>query len=184
MKKLLALLLALAMVFALVACTAGGSDLDYVKKNGKMIIGYTVYEPMNYTDENGNGQTGIGNFWWAGKYVAFKLDVEKEGDYMLSFRYTYEGEDAPISKVMSVAVSNIVQPLGGEPFKTAKSITLSSPYRIHLPKGDAHLKLVIESVPAPGFYGLILTPAESDASETVKEERKERKKKARTAPAR
>jgi polar amino acid transport system substrate-binding protein len=32
----------------------GDSDLSYVKKNGKMIIGYTVYEPMNYTDENGN----------------------------------------------------------------------------------------------------------------------------------
>ena len=30
------------------------SDLAYVKANGSMIIGYTVYEPMNYTDENGN----------------------------------------------------------------------------------------------------------------------------------
>jgi polar amino acid transport system substrate-binding protein len=30
------------------------SDLAYVQGNGKMIIGYTVYEPMNYTDEDGN----------------------------------------------------------------------------------------------------------------------------------
>ena len=29
------------------------SDLEYIKGNGKMIIGYTVYEPMNYTDANG-----------------------------------------------------------------------------------------------------------------------------------
>lgn len=28
-------------------------DLDYIKKNGELVIGYTVYEPMNYTDESG-----------------------------------------------------------------------------------------------------------------------------------
>jgi polar amino acid transport system substrate-binding protein len=33
--------------------TADDSDLAYIKENGKMVIGYTVYEPMNYTDENG-----------------------------------------------------------------------------------------------------------------------------------
>ena len=56
MKKIIALLLALTMVFALVACSKADSDSDkaYIEKNGKMIIGYTVYEPMNYTDENGN----------------------------------------------------------------------------------------------------------------------------------
>ncbi|MDY5626028.1 MAG: transporter substrate-binding domain-containing protein [Clostridia bacterium] len=32
---------------------SGDSDLDYIKKNGKMVIGYTVYDPMNYTDDNG-----------------------------------------------------------------------------------------------------------------------------------
>ncbi|GAE87190.1 amino acid ABC transporter substrate-binding protein [Acetivibrio straminisolvens] len=60
MKKLMSLLLALTMVLALAACgsreankTQDGSDLDYVKGKGKLIIGYTNYEPMNYTDENG-----------------------------------------------------------------------------------------------------------------------------------
>ena len=33
--------------------TAAG-DLDYIKEKGKMVIGYTVYEPMNYTDADGN----------------------------------------------------------------------------------------------------------------------------------
>ena len=33
---------------------AAGSDLDYIKGKGKMVIGYTVYEPMNYTDADGN----------------------------------------------------------------------------------------------------------------------------------
>ncbi|NLX64056.1 MAG: amino acid ABC transporter substrate-binding protein [Clostridiaceae bacterium] len=61
MKKLLSILLILTMVISFAACSraqktstnAGDSDLAYVKANGKLIIGYTVYAPMNYTDENG-----------------------------------------------------------------------------------------------------------------------------------
>ena len=59
MKKLFSAVLAAAMCLSLAACSGkpaeGGSDSDlaYVKNNGKMVIGYTVYEPMNYTDENG-----------------------------------------------------------------------------------------------------------------------------------
>ena len=29
------------------------SDAEYVKKNGKLIVGITDYEPMDYKDENG-----------------------------------------------------------------------------------------------------------------------------------
>lgn len=32
---------------------AADSDLAYIQGKGSMTIGYTVYEPMNYTDENG-----------------------------------------------------------------------------------------------------------------------------------
>ena len=67
MKRLLSLLLASLLLCALCACSGGttpapaastsapaaDSDLAYVTANKKMIIGYTVYEPMNYTDENG-----------------------------------------------------------------------------------------------------------------------------------
>ena len=65
MKKWNVLLLALAMMLTMAACggqsqptgapgeTGGQSDLAYVKNNGKLIIGYTIYQPMNYTDENG-----------------------------------------------------------------------------------------------------------------------------------
>lgn len=35
------------------AQAGGESDLAYIQDKGNMIIGYTVYEPMNYTDENG-----------------------------------------------------------------------------------------------------------------------------------
>ena len=77
MKRLVSAFLAGAMALSLAACggaaststvassAASGSaaasasetaasDLDYIKKKGKMVIGYTVYEPMNYTDADGN----------------------------------------------------------------------------------------------------------------------------------
>lgn len=54
MRKVVTLLLALFMLFSLAACKeADKSDLGYVKGKGKLIIGYTDYAPMNYTDENG-----------------------------------------------------------------------------------------------------------------------------------
>ena len=37
-----------------VSDSAADSDMEYIRGNGKIIIGYTVYEPMNYTDDKGN----------------------------------------------------------------------------------------------------------------------------------
>ena len=77
MKRLVSAFLAGAMALSLAACggaaststvassAASGSaaasaaetaasDLDYIKEKGEMVIGYTVYEPMNYTDADGN----------------------------------------------------------------------------------------------------------------------------------
>ena len=76
MKRLVSAFLAGAMALSLAACggaaststaasasaSASGSaaasqtadsDLAYIQGKGKMVIGYTVYEPMNYTDDNG-----------------------------------------------------------------------------------------------------------------------------------
>ncbi len=67
-KKWTALLLALTLSLGLAACSGGTTaatptpspsatpaedDLSYVLNKGEMVIGYTVYEPMNYMDENG-----------------------------------------------------------------------------------------------------------------------------------
>ena len=76
MKRLVSAFLAGAMALSLAACggsaststaassaaasaapassVAADSDLAYIQSNGKMVIGYTVYEPMNYTDADGN----------------------------------------------------------------------------------------------------------------------------------
>ena len=75
MKKIFALLLAVMMVLSLVACGTTeapvdveepsvdapvdapveetASDLAYVTENGKLVVGITIYEPMNYYDEAG-----------------------------------------------------------------------------------------------------------------------------------
>lgn len=36
------------------AANSADSDLAYIQGNGQMVIGYTVYAPMNYTDDEGN----------------------------------------------------------------------------------------------------------------------------------
>ena len=71
MKKIIALVLTLVLA---AACFAGcgskkDSDLAYVKKNGKLIVGITDYEPMDYKDENGN---------WTGFDAEFAQLVAKE----------------------------------------------------------------------------------------------------------
>ena len=78
MKRLISAFLAGAMALSLAACggaaststaasaasgtaasasasaAAADSDLAYIQGKGKMVIGYTVYAPMNYTDDEGN----------------------------------------------------------------------------------------------------------------------------------
>ena len=65
MKKVLAILLAMAMVVAFAGCgkkaedeqadTKGASsDMQYVKDKGTLVVGITEFEPMDYKDENGD----------------------------------------------------------------------------------------------------------------------------------
>ena len=76
LKRFLSLFVAGAMALSLAACSGAASmstaasssgsaagsaasasadsDLAYIQGKGKMVIGYTVYAPMNYTDDEGN----------------------------------------------------------------------------------------------------------------------------------
>ena len=58
-KRFIAALAASMLTLSALAGCAGGtetasdSDYEYIKNNGKMVIGITEYQPMNYYDENG-----------------------------------------------------------------------------------------------------------------------------------
>ena len=55
MKKIVALLLATLMVATLLAgCSSQKEDWAYIEDKGTLVIGITLYEPMNYYDEEGN----------------------------------------------------------------------------------------------------------------------------------
>ena len=65
MKKFASMGLALAMMLSLAACggsktpaasssAAAESDMEYVKNKGKLVVGITNYEPMDYKDKDGN----------------------------------------------------------------------------------------------------------------------------------
>ncbi|MBQ9326648.1 MAG: transporter substrate-binding domain-containing protein [Clostridia bacterium] len=52
MKKLFAILLTLAMI-ATMSVSFAETDLEYVQGKGKLVVGITDFEPMDYKDENG-----------------------------------------------------------------------------------------------------------------------------------
>ncbi len=68
MKKILALVLALCMVFALCACgkkaAPADSDKAYVQGKGTLIVGITDFEPMDYKND-------------AGEWIGFDADMAK-----------------------------------------------------------------------------------------------------------
>ena len=93
MKKFFAMLLALTLILSLAACggskkeeskqeetqteetTTPESDAAYIEGNGKLVVGYTVYEPMNYTDANGTF-TGFDTEY--AEAICAKLGLEPE----------------------------------------------------------------------------------------------------------
>ena len=55
MKKIIALLMVFCMLFAFAGCgSRETSDLEYVKERGKLVVGITVFEPMDFQDKDGN----------------------------------------------------------------------------------------------------------------------------------
>ena len=79
MKKMIALLLAALMVLSMAACAsksaASDSDLAYVQGKGKLVIGITDFEPMDYKNESGEW---IGFDADMAKAFAASLGVEAE----------------------------------------------------------------------------------------------------------
>jgi polar amino acid transport system substrate-binding protein len=84
MKRLLTLALAVLMIAGCAISFAScgkGSDFKKIEEKGEMVVGYTVYAPMNYYDANGDlvaDETGefIGFDTELAKMVAEKLGIK------------------------------------------------------------------------------------------------------------
>lgn len=66
LRKIIAVVLALVMItVCFAACSKTKSDMEYVKEKGKLVVGITDFEPMDYQDKDGN-------------WIGFDADMAKE----------------------------------------------------------------------------------------------------------
>ena len=59
MKRILALVLMASLLCTALASCGGGSDLAKVKESGKLVVGVTVYPPMDYVDDESGEWVGF-----------------------------------------------------------------------------------------------------------------------------
>ena len=59
MKKIIALLLAVMLLAGICGCSAAGSDLEAVKKEGKLVVGITDFAPMDYREAGSDEWVGF-----------------------------------------------------------------------------------------------------------------------------
>lgn len=59
MKKLLAILMTLTMLFAFAGCGAQAKDSEKIIENGKLVVGITDYAPMDYKVKGSDEWTGF-----------------------------------------------------------------------------------------------------------------------------
>ncbi len=63
MKKLLiailAMMLSVVTMFSMTACNEEKSDLERVKENNKLVVGVTIYDPMDYIDDETGDWVGF-----------------------------------------------------------------------------------------------------------------------------
>ncbi len=106
-------------------------------------------------------------------YAIYKLYVPQGGAYDVSFKYSYNAETVAVNNVMTVAVSNIVQPLGTMKFENTylpngkrrfKNTDFST---IELPKGYVYLKIISADIPFPDISEVVLSKS---SGKTVKAE--------------
>ena len=59
MKKIIALIMVAIMLLAVVSCGKGKSDVEAVKEANKLVVGVTVYPPMDYVDDESGEWVGF-----------------------------------------------------------------------------------------------------------------------------
>jgi polar amino acid transport system substrate-binding protein len=76
MKKLLAVVLTLVMLFSFAGCGAEKADSETIKENGKIVVGITDYAPMDYKENGSDEWTGFDAEF--ARLFAKELGVEAE----------------------------------------------------------------------------------------------------------
>ncbi len=122
MKKYLSLVLALALSLSLAACGApkeeavsAEDDWSYIEGNGKMKIGFTYFEPMNYIDDKGEF---VGFETEFAQAVCEKLGVEPEFVEINWDSKVFELESKNIDCIWNVTITPALE----------SSLTISAPY--------------------------------------------------------
>lgn len=59
MKKIIAIILTLTLLCAALVSCGAGNDLENVKSSGKLVVGVTVYKPMDYVDAESGEWAGF-----------------------------------------------------------------------------------------------------------------------------
>ena len=75
MKKIISVVLAVLMIAGMMTVFAScgkGSDFEKVKEKGEIVVGYTVYAPMNYYDANGDLEADE-----SGEFIGFDTELAK-----------------------------------------------------------------------------------------------------------
>lgn len=145
-----------------------------VEKDKRTVVGGQNYFECSYglqiRSENEKSGDVVDYLTWfhaTGNNATYRLDVEEGGLYDISFRCRYFGEPEKIGTLMSVAVSNISQPLDGAMVeKTCDSdgdivFGYTKPVTIELPKGIVYLKFVVEKRPFPDMAEIVLEKSKS-----------------------
>ena len=158
----------------------------FVKHGEENYIGCEQYAesayrtiPKTYPDDGtGKPCTCLINMRRAGRFVVFKLNVDKGGVYDLSFNYANYTADMSINECMAIFVSNVGQALEDVPFyKTTESresqirvLRRSEPVKVFLPNGESYLKIVSAMKPAPEFSAIYLKSNDGVSADSIKNE--------------
>ena len=75
MKKIISVVLAVLMIAGMMTVFAScgkGSDFEKIQEKGEIVVGYTVYAPMNYYDANGDLEADE-----SGEFIGFDTELAK-----------------------------------------------------------------------------------------------------------
>lgn len=147
-----------------------------------VIKGQNYYEGSFYVEvesfeDDGNGVPGscVTHFFMSGMSVVYRVNIAEAGNYAVKFRYRYDGAETVMNSVLTLAVSNIVQPLRGMALENTckdgkKRFVYSNAAVIELPQGVAYLKLLAEAVPFPDICEIVLEKTNGAVDAATKQE--------------